>query len=113
MISEFRLHPDDVLTDLPAPVIDDGGLPIAVSLLQFLEQAAGKPELGERGLELVIVLEFFALLRSHVSLKEDFAGIVGLRCDPDGRDGKAKTGEQNQPDFFHDLEKPEITHVCG
>ncbi|MEY2550600.1 MAG: hypothetical protein QOG12_744, partial [Verrucomicrobiota bacterium] len=30
-----------------------------------------------------------------------------------GRERKTQSGEQNQPEFFHDLEKPEITHVCG
>ena len=59
------------------------------------------------------MLEFFALLRSHVGLEKDLARIVGLRSEPGGRERKRKTGEQNQPDFFHALEKPEITHVCG
>jgi hypothetical protein len=83
-----------------------------VGLAQFFEQAAGEPELGEGGLELIIVLEFFTLLRSHVRLQKDFARVVGLREQAARREAKTKTGEQNQTDFFHALEKPRIV-MCG
>ena len=108
MRAEFCLHPDDVFADLPAPIIDDRGLPIGVGFAQFLEETAGKTEFRESGLKLIIVLEFFALLRSHVGLEKDLARVIRLRGKTGGRETKDKTGEQNQPDFIHALEKPEL-----
>jgi hypothetical protein len=47
------------------------------------------------------VFEFLALLRSHVSLQKDFAGIFGLSPELDWRNEERKTGEYDQTDFLH------------
>ena len=68
---------------------------------QFFEETAGKAEFRQRGRKLIVVLEFLALLRGHVSLEEDLARVIGLRGQAGGRERKTKTGEQNQTDFLH------------
>ena len=64
-------------------------------LAQLFEQAAGKAILGESGFELILVLEFFALLRRHVSLEKRLARIIRLG----GQDRRGQTknegGEQD------------------
>ena len=109
--AEFSLHPQDVFADLAAAVIDNRRLPVAVRFLQFLEQAAGKTELGERGLELIVVLEFLALLRGHVGLEKDFARVVRLGREPGGREGRDKNRRKESDRFFSCLGEAENSHV--
>jgi len=47
-----------------AAIFHDGGLPIAVRFTQFFDEAAGEAVFRQGGLKLVVVLQFFALLRS-------------------------------------------------
>ena len=78
------------------------GCQSAVRLAQFLEQTSGEPELGQRGLELIFVLEFLALLRGHVGFEKDLARIV--RSAPQAaarRERPKKPAKQNQTDFLH------------
>ena len=112
MRAEFTLHAHDILANLAAAIIDNRRLPIGVGFTQFLEQTAGETELGESSLELVVVLQFLALLGGHVGLEKDFAWVVRLRRELGGRANETKTGEKNQTDFFHALEKPRIV-MCG
>ena len=87
------------------------GCQSAMGLAQFFEQASGKPEFCERALELIVVLEFLALLRGHVGLEKNLARVVGLSGQVSGREEKTKTGEQNQTDFLHGVEKSDDMHV--
>ena len=75
---DFRLHAQNALADLARPVLDDRRLPGGVGFAQLLEQASGKTEFRERGLELIVVLELLALLGGHVGLEEDLARVIGL-----------------------------------
>ena len=104
----FVLHAQNAFADLARPIFDDRRLPLGVSLAQFFEQTSGGAELHERGLELIVVLEFVALLRRHIGLKKDLARIIGLGRKRNGRREKRKTGEQDQTDFLHAWEKRKI-----
>ena len=111
MRPELALHPQDTFPDLAGAEIDDRGLPFRVSFAQFIEQTSGKPEFGQRTLELIVVLEFLALLRGHVGLEKDLARVVRLSGQLPDPEEKTKTGAQNQTDFLHDLKNSDDMHV--
>ena len=77
---------------------------------QFLDQAASEPILGQRSLESILALEFFALLRGQISFEENFAWIVLLR-DSEHRCGEEKYGSEPGRPASHDtmLGRPYVT----
>ena len=112
--ADFPLHAQDALADLARAIFDDRRLPVRMRFAQFFEQAAGKAEFRERGVELVVVLELFALLRGHVSLEEDFARIFGLRPQLQAAPRRAKKpARRNRPILFMHGRKRTIPELRG
>ena len=89
-----------------SPILRDrystiAGCQCGVGLAQFLEQASGKAEFRQRRLELIIVLELFALLRSHIGLEKDFARVIGLGRERNAAQaGSEKPARRIRPIFF-------------
>jgi len=68
---------------------------------QCLDEAAGESVFCQGRLKLVVVLQVFALLRSHVGLQKNLVRIVGLRSELGGGEKEKETGQQNRTDSFH------------
>ena len=94
-------------------IIDDRRLPIRVGLAQFFEQTAGKTEFRERSLELIVVLEFFALLRGHVGLEKDLARVVGLSGQARRARGKDKNRRTKSDRFSSCVSRSRTICMCG
>ena len=90
---ESLLKSQNPFADLAPAIFHNRWLPLSVRFAQFLNQAAGKPILGQGSLESVLALEFFALLRGEISFEENFAWIVLLR-ESEHRCGKEKCGRE-------------------
>ena len=65
-----------------------------MGLEQLLEECPRKPILSEGGFELVLVLEFLALLRRHVRFEKGLARVV--RLSGQSRRGQAKNKRDEQ-----------------
>src|SRR5207245_11638908 len=95
------LDAKNIFRHFAAAILHDGGLPVGMTLAQFLQKTSGKTVFGQGGSELVFVLEFFTLLRRHVGLKKQLAWVVRLRRKLSRRRKDKETDESNQAGPIH------------
>src|SRR6266480_189169 len=96
-----------------AAIVYDRRLPIGVRFPQLFNQASSESKFGQRSLESVFVLQFFALLRRQISFKKNIARITLLSPKSAGEDNRNETYKQSSTSPSHDLMTRESEPVPG
>jgi hypothetical protein len=78
LLCHLLLDAQDSFTDFSATIFDDRWLPIGMRSAQLHNQASRESKFGQSRLELVFVLQLFALLRGEIRLEKNFARIILL-----------------------------------